>query len=66
VAVSVHNAPARVLGDALPPGSVSLGAEGYGLSGWPQSRLYTAAGLTEEQVWDQICALLYEQDAERL
>lgn len=52
-AVSVHNAPSRVLRSLLPAGSVAIGADGYGMSGWPQSRLYSEAGLGEDHVYDR-------------
>jgi len=42
---SIHNAPAQVLGAVLPPGAVAIGADGFGHSGWPLSRLYEEAGL---------------------
>jgi transketolase len=43
--VSVHNAPASVLGALLPAGSTSLGLTDYGGYGGPPERLYEAAGL---------------------
>lgn len=45
LAVSIHNAPSRVLGDALPESSLAIGADGYGLYGRPLERLYAQAGL---------------------
>jgi transketolase len=50
LAVSIHNAPARVLGDALPAGAVIIGSDGYGQGGWPLQRLYENAGLTADAV----------------
>jgi transketolase len=61
LAVSVHNAPARVLGDALPGGGIAIGADGWGQCGWPLSRLYEHAGLTSEAV----CAAVMEALAAR-
>lgn len=51
---SVHNAPSTVLGDALPAGSLSIGADGYGMYGWPQERLYAQAGLSADAVFGQV------------
>ena len=60
LAVSVHNAPARVLGDALPPGSVAVGADGYGYYGWPLGSLYALAGLDADAVFGQVVKALAE------
>ena len=60
LAVSVHNAPARVLGDALPPGSVAAGADGYGYCGWPLESLYALAGLDADAVFGQVVKALAE------
>ena len=54
LAVSVHNAPARVLGGALPEGAISMGADGYGQCGWPLRRLYEMAGLSEDAVFARV------------
>ncbi|MEW1548317.1 transketolase-like TK C-terminal-containing protein [Streptomyces tsukubensis] len=53
-AVSIHNAPSSVLGNLLPTGSLSIGADGWGIAGWPQEALYEAAGLTAEAVTARI------------
>lgn len=52
--VSIHNAPGEVLGAALPPGTVRIGAEGFGSCGWPLSRLYEKAGLSAEAVFARV------------
>lgn len=53
-AVSVHNAPSTVLGLLLPAGSLSVGIDDFGLSGFPQADLYEAAGLTEKILVERI------------
>lgn len=57
-AVSVHNAPSRVLGSLLPAGSLSVGIDDYGLAGFPQSDLYEEAGLTEKVLVERILEVL--------
>lgn len=57
--VGVHNAPAQVLGAALPPGALLLGAEGFGQSGWPLSRLYEEAGLSAGAVFARVREALH-------
>lgn len=52
--VSVHNAPSRVLGSLLPAGALTIGVDTYGIAGWPQARLYEAAGLTAQHVHGRI------------
>jgi transketolase len=54
LAVSIHNAPAQVLGDALPPGSLAIGAGGYGHCGWPLETLYERAGLDAGAILSQV------------
>jgi transketolase len=49
-AMSVHNAPAPVLGRLLPAGSITLGLRDYGLAGEPVSALYDHAGLALEDI----------------
>jgi transketolase len=51
--VSIHNAPSRVLGDALPD-AVAIGADGFGLCGWPQERLYAQAGLSADAIFNRV------------
>ncbi|WP_158641335.1 thiamine pyrophosphate-dependent enzyme [Amycolatopsis eburnea] len=53
---SIHNAPASVLGSLLPDGALAIGADGYGLAGFPQSALYAAVGLTAQAVAERIRA----------
>lgn len=48
--LSIHNAPASVLGALLPPGARSLGLTGYGGYGGPPERLYEASGLGLDDV----------------
>lgn len=58
LAASIHNAPARVLGNALPPGSLAIGADGYGHYGWPIGSLYERAGLNAGTVFGQVVKAL--------
>lgn len=58
LAVSIHNAPAQVLGDVLPPGGLAIGADGYGQCGWPLDKLYERAGLDSDTVLGQVLKAL--------
>lgn len=51
---SIHNAPRAVLNGLLPPGAISLGADGYGIAGFPLTALYAAAGLTAAALYDAV------------
>ncbi|MFJ4741167.1 transketolase-like TK C-terminal-containing protein [Streptomyces sp. NPDC088775] len=53
-AVSIHNAPSRVLGSLLGEGATAIGVDTYGIAGSPQSALYEAAGLTSDALTDRI------------
>lgn len=50
LSVSLHNAPSTVLGRFLPRTGLAIGVDGYGMSGWPVSKLYDAAGLTADAI----------------
>jgi len=54
LAASIHNAPSAALRAVLPPGAVTLGADSYGLSGYPLTALYDSAGLTAAALGDAI------------
>ncbi|MFI9630075.1 transketolase-like TK C-terminal-containing protein [Streptomyces sp. NPDC052042] len=53
-AVSIHNAPSRVLGSLLGDGGMAIGVDTYGIAGSPQTALYEAAGLTTDALTDRI------------
>lgn len=57
-ALSVHNAPSRVLGIFLPDGGDALGLDGYGDSGKPIADLYRHLGLGHDAVLERAKALL--------
>ena len=68
--VSVHNAPGSVLGGSLLPDTVdasvvAIGADGFGYSGWPVSRLYEQTGLSEDRVFNRIREALGIKDPRR-
>ncbi|MER6959315.1 hypothetical protein [Streptomyces sp. NPDC000618] len=54
LAVSLHNAPSGVLGSLLPEGGIALGADGYGIAGWPSRSLFEAAGLSADAVTERV------------
>jgi len=64
---TVHNAPGSVLGRSVLPDTadgsvVAIGADGFGYSGWPISRLYEETGLSEDRVFTRIREALRIKD----